>query len=131
MATAKYDSIPTTETGTISSGTLRGVDLIATYASFIRAHCEQHGLTLPVTLKAHEKDVLVAEEASYMTGGDSEFVEQRLLGYGIENESEGYELLHWLVIELTDLMADLAPEGYYFGTSEGDGAEFGYWEVEE
>lgn len=34
----------------------------------------------------------------------------------------------WLMEELTDTLDALAPAGYYFGTHEGDGALFGFWQ---
>ena len=33
--------------------------------------------------------------------------------------------------DLFDLMNNIAPKGCYFGASEGDGALFGFWQVEE
>lgn len=35
-----------------------------------------------------------------------------------------------LVDELTDALNGIAPEGYFFGASEGDGACFGFWKVD-
>ena len=37
---------------------------------------------------------------------------------------------HSLAMELQDALNYLAPEGYRFGTHEGDGADFGWWKVE-
>lgn len=34
-----------------------------------------------------------------------------------------------LVDELTDALNDIAPNGYFFGASDGDGACFGFWKV--
>ena len=34
-----------------------------------------------------------------------------------------------IVDELFNALDDIAPEGTYFGTLEGDGAEFGFWEI--
>lgn len=39
--------------------------------------------------------------------------------------------LQEFVIKLIDTLDDLAPEGYYFGTIEGDGSDFGFWKEEE
>jgi len=34
-------------------------------------------------------------------------------------------------VELIDMLDDAAPQGYYFGTHEGDGACFGFWKADE
>ena len=31
--------------------------------------------------------------------------------------------------DLFDCLNDYAPDGYYFGSHEGNGSEFGYWEI--
>lgn len=36
-----------------------------------------------------------------------------------------------LVEELFDVLMSYAPDGYYFGTTEGDGSDFGYWKIVE
>ena len=41
------------------------------------------------------------------------------------------ETLGWVLDELFDKLNDIAPEGYYFGASEGDGACFGFWSAEQ
>lgn len=41
------------------------------------------------------------------------------------------ELLNWDISEiLFDALNKIAPEGYYFSSSEGDGALFGFWKVQ-
>lgn len=37
----------------------------------------------------------------------------------------------YLLEELFDALEECAPEGTYFGTSEGDGACFGFWAIED
>lgn len=39
------------------------------------------------------------------------------------------ETMGWVVDELTDLLNEIAPDGCYFGASEGDGADFGFWSM--
>jgi hypothetical protein len=34
-------------------------------------------------------------------------------------------------VELMDVLELYAPEGYYFGCTEGDSSDFGYWKIEE
>ena len=41
------------------------------------------------------------------------------------------ETMGWVVDELTDLLNEIAPDGCYFGASEGDGADFGFWSVSQ
>jgi hypothetical protein len=48
------------------------------------------------------------------------------------NDLAGYhEALFEVVTSLIDALDDAAPEGYYFGHLEGDGSDFGFWEVED
>jgi hypothetical protein len=35
------------------------------------------------------------------------------------------------VVDLIDALNEAAPEGYYFGTIEGDGSDFGFWEIND
>lgn len=36
-----------------------------------------------------------------------------------------------LALDLTGVLSHLAPEGFYFGTHPDDGADFGWWRVED
>lgn len=40
------------------------------------------------------------------------------------------EECQYLMDDVFNAMNEAAPEGYYFGAHEGDGADFGYWPVE-
>jgi hypothetical protein len=41
------------------------------------------------------------------------------------------ELGDFLYDELYPALEEIAPEGYYFGSHDGDGSDFGYWAVDE
>jgi hypothetical protein len=44
---------------------------------------------------------------------------------------ESEEIAFLVNEELWDVLNDYAPEGYYFGSHEGDGSDFGYWKFYE
>lgn len=44
---------------------------------------------------------------------------------------ESEEMSYFLNEELWYVLNLYAPEGYYFGATEGDGSDFGYWKNEE
>lgn len=46
------------------------------------------------------------------------------------HEQEAAERADELLVDLFDLLNDYAPVDCYFGTLEGDGAAFGFWEIE-
>lgn len=93
----------------ISHGTLRYVDLIPTFWDFLRAVAPETNVTLAdVDLYS-----LILDADS-----DADFTSEELEGAS--------ELLN----SLLDILNDLAPEGCYFGASEGDGSDFGFWYVD-
>jgi hypothetical protein len=51
------------------------------------------------------------------------------------DENERYHGLsvyyfHDIVAEVFDTLNEIAPEGFYFGSTEGDGSDFGWWRWE-
>ena len=42
---------------------------------------------------------------------------------------ESEEMSYFLNETLIDVLNSYAPEGYYFGSHEGDGSDFGFWEL--
>lgn len=41
------------------------------------------------------------------------------------------EEAHWLLEELFVVLDEYAPDGFYFGASEGDGTDFGFWPLDD
>ena len=89
--------------GTVSHGTLRTEDLIETFLDFLE-------------VMEHPKAEELREEYEDI----------------LKNEETKEEYLEYLLNEdIWDAMQALEPDGYYFGAHPGDGADFGYWEIEE
>ena len=95
----------TFEEGTVSDGTLRPEDLIPVFAD---EYVRLSGDTGKV--KLFHKHVKEYHESTCHCWMDN---------------------LQWDLEVLFDLLNGLAPEGYYFGAHEGDGADFGFWKTEE
>jgi len=87
--------------GTVSEGTMLADDLIP---KFIAALAE-----------------VKPEEAE---GRELEFVE--IVESGGNEESK-----RWVLRGLFDALDAIAPEGYYFGASPGDGADYGFWKCDD
>lgn len=98
------------EVGSISSGTLRPDDLA-------RAFTDELERLAPA--KAAELRAEYAEAYKFLDG-------QRPLVLTVACCD-----LAELADVLQDALEELAPEGCYFGTLEGDGADFGFWPVQE
>jgi hypothetical protein len=53
-------------------------------------------------------------------------------GWQSEQAMDANETVSWILNEdIWDYMNSIAPEGMYFGASEGDGSDYGYWFSEE
>lgn len=88
--------------GSISHGTLRTVDLLDSFASELdRLEGERDDV-------AEARAVLTLHNAGWLTIADS------------DEASE-------LVQALQDALNEFAPPYCYFGTTEGDGSDFGFW----
>ena len=90
--------------GSISTGTLRPQDLLNAFGSAL------NHLTLGV-----EKHPFI-EQASV--------AEQNIWDF---DDDDAHEHATDLIEKLTDALQELCPPFVYFGTLEGDGADFGFW----
>lgn len=87
--------------GSISSGTLRPEDLLAAFSDYCRDYGGKDGRKL-----YREYDALPAWD---------------------DMTEEQQETAEHILEEMTECLQNAAPDFVNFGTSEGDGAEFGFW----
>ena len=92
--------------GSISHGTLRTEDLLDVFANELEYHVLRNAADLP----------LAARETLRALVYDAREVED----YDSEAASE-------IVNELQDALQEFAPPYCYFGNTEGDGSDFGFW----
>lgn len=124
----KYPSI-----GSISHGTLREADLLEAFADALEELRPRGRLeSVSGTEKKSYRNASLIREAREcaILLEDSDSAEKEALKRGIselELESLEQERAGELLQELEDSLSELAPEGVYFGASEGDGADFGFW----
>tara|TARA_Y100000310_G_scaffold207602_1_gene208134 strand:+ start:188 stop:505 length:318 start_codon:yes stop_codon:yes gene_type:complete len=97
--------------GTLIHGTLRDEDLLQAFSDEL-ARIDVAKFREVTKADAH----LFAESANLTT---AQIVEE--LG----------EYVTDVINDLMDALNEYAPDGYYFGSIEGDGADFGFWQDEE
>lgn len=109
----------------VSEGTLRPEDLIPAFAEALR---ERRGEIVRAAGRS-----LTPRQAVLV-----KWIDQVLeVIYPWLNDPEYFRVAMacWHLEDLTDLLADLlgeaAPEGYYFGAHEDDGACFGFWPIDD
>lgn len=102
----------TSNIGSVSSGTLRDQDLLRAFADELEVltEAEPESPVFKVIAEARE----VADTL------DDEDVIGVFRGNALENSSA-------IIEDLTEYLNEIAPPFCYFGTHEGDGAEFGFW----
>jgi len=99
------------ELGTLIHGTLRDEDLLQAFSDEL-ARIDEPKFREVIKADAH----LFAESANLTT---EEIVEE--LG----------EYVTDVINDLMDALNEYAPDGYYFGSIEGDGSDFGFWAIED
>lgn len=108
--------------GPISSGTLNPAHLIPAFLD------ELARLGREVTLGPSEQAALrlLSKQAAIRVLYESDLpLPDRDL------TDQEWQTVYELTDRLWDALDDAAPDGYWFGTAEGDGACFGFWTVEE
>ena len=99
----------------LSHATMREEDLIPDFMDFLNAVAEECEITEQVQAIQEEVDTLTLGEKT----GYSEYYTEPALASEILDE------------DIFNLLNDIAPEFTYFGSSEGDGASFGFWTSDE
>ena len=114
MPTFNGITVRPAEVGSVSHGTLRTEDLLEAFASELLHHIQRNANAWSSDAGRKERDRLtdLAQAAAEVTDYDSE---------------EAAEL----VTELCDALQEFAPPDVAFGAHEGDGADFGYWPMED
>ncbi len=98
--------------GSVSCGTMRTEDLLKAFANELAYICT----TTPR---------IVREVHAWLDGPEA---------YAKDYECDAgiYDAIGMgLVADLFELLDRFAPEGYYFGSHPGDGADYGFWPCEE
>lgn len=101
---------PGTGPGTVSHGTLREEDLVPVFLSVLESLDPVRKTEISL---AHSQtiDILADSEQAEVTP--------------VSPDAAG-----WLMEALFDALNDAAPEGFFFGAIEGDGSDFGFWEID-
>lgn len=59
------------------------------------------------------------------------FIPAYVTDEGDDSEWWDSEDAQWKLDELTEILNEVAPDGCYFGSYEGDGSDFGFWQIAE
>ena len=106
---------------TVSSGTLNTIDLICMFTDFIDEWTDG----------AHEEEVKEAYNLLHIDYDNKISLIQADYYNMIDESYINFDDTNYFLNEvLFDLMQDISPNGFYFGSQEGDGALFGYWMIE-
>lgn len=110
------------EAGTVIAGTLRDEDLLEVFASELETVCRlrQKHLRLRTPLG------IAYDDWSRVIAHKKLIFDARAL---TDESVEDIDMASEIVNELMDALSEYAPEGMYFGTLEGDGADFGWWHI--
>ena len=99
--------------GTVSRATMRYEDLIPAFLTVLSSYWPERAVEI---------------EAEYAED-DWPHGSGLILDEPFSDAQE--ELSPWLLEDLADALSEIAPEDYYFGSSKGDGSDFGFWPITE
>lgn len=111
---------PATNIGqSISFGTLKTEDLLSAFCGLLESLVFVNGDFYSLPENFQERDAL-----NNFVGQCQDCFDEdgKLLPEKMENAE-------YLLSDLFDELNNFAPEGYYFGAIEGDGADFGFWRM--
>lgn len=100
----------------LSWGTMRTCDLYPDFMSFL----EEHDKGSAARIREEYKDVIEKLDAAIEDNHNS----------SIYSGTEYVEDEEFLLESLFDALNDIAPEYCYFGSSEGDGSDYGFWQID-
>ncbi len=103
--------------GTVIAGTLRSEDLLEALIGELESVME--GSIDVKVVRAYRDASVLLTHYEYPNG--------RYLTKALDRDGQ---IASELVSDLIDALNEYAPEGMYFGTLEGDGADFGWWLIE-
>lgn len=118
--------------GACSNSTLRSVDLLPRFINYLRGAVDviDERVNLFVApMTPHEvaffsdcRSLIAHAEEFHFNNSDEDWTD-----YSPELQEEAQNLIQ----DCIEYLNQLAPEGYYFGSHPGDGADFSFWEWEE
>ena len=114
--------LPERFAGSISEATLNPKHLIPRFVAVL----EQADPSHPLVSEWREVERATVTLAEWMGWDDpADYAEDGLNLFDAERAS------YFLNDSLFDALNEVAPEGTYFGSAEGDGASFGFWDMPE
>jgi hypothetical protein len=114
--------------GTISAGTLRDEDLIPVFMD--EAETVKEAISMgnwPGYERRKRGWERLATQTVYVMDESLADIKRAYKNLEIDPEISSSDI----VDELMDMLNDVAPKGYYFGSHPGDGADFGWWANDE
>jgi hypothetical protein len=106
--------------GSISEGTLRTEDLLPRFIAVLRVADVKH----PLVIEWEGYVIALNTLAELLDTTPPNLAED--IGFW-----DAEHLQYLLNEQVFDALNEVAPEGTYFGASEGDGASFGFWPIDE